>query len=748
MHPSDDAQQAAAPGASVPDGVVAPEAADRVVPEALTALASLGWRIVAVTALVVVLWALSSVLWTVTASIAVAIVVAAVFAPWVLSLRSRGRSRGAAAALVWSAALLGALAVIVLLALAFLPYVGEVVRAVSDGIAALKAGLSALPIPDSAWATVSGAWQSAAAGGESTGASLVSSIAGVVTVMVLATFLVFFFLRDGDLAWLWLFQAFGDQKREQITIAGEVALGRVGGYLRGTTVLSAIIALTDLVFMLVLGVPLAVPLAMLVFLSGYIPYFGGIVTTAIVLLVTLAAVGTGAAVAMVALIAVRNAVLAYGVRPMIYGRTTAIHPALVLIALPAGFQIAGVIGLFVAVPVTAVLLALRAAALSVLQPDPAPVLPGLIPAWLDRAAQWSWRLLVGFALVALLVEVFVAIPLVLIPVVLATILAATLDPLVRALERRGRTRTKASAIAVGGGFLAIVAIIAVAVIALAGQADSVLAGATAGANAVDRAAGGQLGMLSSAVQAGSGAILTAVLEVLGAIVTAAAIVVLSCLLSFYFLRDGARLADGIFGNARPGVSEVLRPAASNAFEVLGGYMSGTAAISFVGAASQLVIMVIMGIPLALPVFVLSFFLCFIPYVGGFISTGIAFLLTVAYGTPTQIVIMAAWTIVFNLVTGNIVSPIVYGKTVHLHPAVVLVAIPAGAAIAGALGMFFVVPFAGVVAVLWRPVVEVMRAQSGPATDPASAGLPTAAPPAPSGLLPAEPAASTPEATAG
>ena len=85
-------------------------------------------------------------------------------------------------------------------------------------------------------------------------------------------------------------------------------------------------------------------------------------------------------------------------------------------------------------------------------------------------------------------------------------------------------------------------------------------------------------------------------------------------------------------------------------------MFGTAAISFVGAASQLVIMVVLGIPLALPVFVLSFFLCFIPYIGGFISTGIAFLLTVALGSATDVVIMGIWTIVFNIVTGNIVAP--------------------------------------------------------------------------------------------
>ena len=142
-------------------------------------------------------------------------------------------------------------------------------------------------------------------------------------------------------------------------------------------------------------------------------------------------------------------------------------------------------------------------------------------------------------------------------------------------------------------------------------------------------------------------------------------------------------------------------------------MFGTAVISFVGAASQLLIMVVLGIPLALPVFVLSFFLCFIPYIGGFISTGIAFLLTVAFGSPADILIMGIWTIVFNLVTGNIVAPLVYGRTVHIHPAIVLVAIPAGAAVAGMLGMFIVVPVLGVVAATWRTVLTVMSLRRQP-----------------------------------
>ena len=69
--------------------------------------------------------------------------------------------------------------------------------------------------------------------------------------------------------------------------------------------------------------------------------------------------------------------------------------------------------------------------------------------------------------------------------------------------------------------------------------------------------------------------------------------------------------------------------------------------------------------------------------------------------------MAIFTIVFNIVQGNFVAPIVYSQVVSLHPAVVLVAIPAGNQIAGVIGMFLVVPFLGVVAAVWRTVLRVL-----------------------------------------
>ena len=418
--------------------------ASALVPKWLENLAALGWRVFVIAALLVVLWLLASVLWVVTASILVAIVIAAFFAPYALRLRARGRSRTAAAAIVWVVALAIVGGALLLLGLAMLPYVVELLRDLDAGVQRLQTDLAALNIPPVVATTVHDVIHLAIdVTGGFTG-QIVDNAAGAVTVGILGAFLVFFFLRDGDRAWVWIFQAASDQKRERITDAGDDALWRVGGYLRGTTILSAAIGVTDYVFMILLGVPLALPLAMLAFFSGYIPYFGGFIATGIILIVTYASLGGGAVVALLVLIAIRNAILGYGVRPAVYGKSVHIHPAMVLIVLPAGYELAGVIGLFAAVPVAAIVFAVAGATIAILDPGPRPELPALVPSWLDRVAAWSWRILVAFGLAALFIAVFVAMPLVVIPIVLALILAATLDPLVLRLMRGGRSRTIAS----------------------------------------------------------------------------------------------------------------------------------------------------------------------------------------------------------------------------------------------------------------------------------------------------------------
>ena len=95
------------------------------------------------------------------------------------------------------------------------------------------------------------------------------------------------------------------------------------------------------------------------------------------------------------------------------------------------------------------------------------------------------------------------------------------------------------------------------------------------------------------------------------------------------------------------------------------------------------------------------------YIGGAIGTLMAFLVAVKVGTTQDIIVMGVWTIVFNIVQGSFVAPVVYGKAVSLHPAIVLICIPAGMQLAGVMGMFLAVPILGIVAAVWRSLIAVM-----------------------------------------
>ena len=176
-------------------------------------------------------------------------------------------------------------------------------------------------------------------------------------------------------------------------------------------------------------------------------------------------------------------------------------------------------------------------------------------------------------------------------------------------------------------------------------------------------------------------------------------------------------------------ASVSPSAGPKAAGILNGYMVGTGVISLFGAATQWLIMVVLGLPLALPIAVLSFFGGFIPYIGSAITTLLGFLVAVAVGTTSDIVIMFIFTIVFNIVQGNFVAPLVYGRAVSLHPAVVLVAIPAGGALAGILGMFLVVPFLGVLAATWRTVLHTFDPDDDPVAERALSSPPTIEAPA-------------------
>jgi putative heme transporter len=691
------------------------------VPPPLHRAGAIAWRVLVVVALLAIVIWLAFVLGTVTASILVALIVGATFAPLTRGLRARGWSRAKASAVVTVSAVLVAVAVIALVILAFVPYAGQIAELVTSGAAELKARLQEAQLsPDAATAIENGI---AAVRGwiASNLADVAGSVASAVTIAILSLFLTYYVLADGDNLWTRIVEATGEQHRAEVESTGWDALERVGGYLRGTGILAGVRAIICLVLLVLFDVPLAAPLAVLVFAGGFIPYIGPLVATLAVLLTALATVGSQATIILFVLLSVATLLQNQLLRPVIYGRSIHLHPAVILIALPIAGYVAGMIGLFAALPVIAFVAAIGGTVLDLLEPpvrDDSRVVSG----WLDRVAQWSWRALAIIGVVAVVVFLIAQVPLVITPIVVAAVIAASVAPLAEALKRRGWSVSRAAAAVTGGTFLLLLFVIVLAVFQFAGPIIDSVEASLDGAQQANATTTGELEALITLATSIGAQVVGAIGAVVDAVATLALILVLSPILAFYMLRDAPRGWALVTSRATPWRRALLHDGGVDATEILGGYMLGTAAISAVGAISQLVIMLLLGLPFAVPIAILSFIACFIPYIGGFVTTGLAFLIAVAYGTPTEIVIMFIYTIVFNLVQGNIVTPLVYSRTVSLHPAVVLLSIPAGAALAGIAGMFLIVPILAVVKTTWSSVV-LLLGDTPPAPPPVSVEQP-------------------------
>jgi putative heme transporter len=692
---------------------------DRLVPGWLVRLAAVGWRVLVTLALGVVLFAIAGQLAVVVASIVLALILAATLAPYVAERRARGWGRSKAAGVVSLGALLVIGAAVAAIIAAVIPTLTQIVGAFDAGIGTVRAQLAALGVPSEVVAILQGIAEAIRGFVLAGLADVVNSAADIVTIAILGGFLTFFLLMDGDKAWDWVLAATDGWRRQALMTGGVRAIDQVGGYIRGTALLAAATALLAAVLMWLLGVPLAGPLAVVALLGAFVPYIGRALTMLLIATIALASVGVVPALLFVALFIVGSIFLERRLARFIAGRRLDLHPILAVVGLPLGYAAGGFSGLVVILPVLAFAQTAAGVVITALGREPiaAPVEPdtsatsGLVPVWLDRLGQWSWRSLIVAALFIVVAQVALLFPAVIMPVVMAVILAATLEPAAAALERRGLGRTTAATIVTVGTGVAIIAVLIVTLASLVGPMAQLVSTATAGAESSAAQAVG----IGSFVSAIGGGLLSTVTGAVANIVGIVVVLLLGAFLTFYFIRDGGRVWREITRAVPADRRGVLDAAGARAVDVLGGYMVGTAAISAFGAASQWVIMVLLGLPFALPLAVLALFAGFIPYIGGFIATFLAFLVAVAVGDSTTIVIMGIYTLVFNIVQGNFVTPLVYGKAVSLHPAIVLLAVPIGNALAGIVGMFLVVPVAGVIATTWRAVLQTI---SGDAVGPA------------------------------
>ena len=181
-----------------------------------------------------------------------------------------------------------------------------------------------------------------------------SVLANLVTALILLVIVLFFFLKDGRNMWIFLIRPLTGTTLLKALRAGDRAVNTMGAYLRGTAVIATIDAAGIGLAMVFIGVPLALPLTMIVFLGGFIPVIGATVTGIFAVLVAYVTNGAGSALALAVAVVVVQQLEGNLLQPVIMGKAVKLHPLVILLALGIGALLAGVIGALLAVPVTAV----------------------------------------------------------------------------------------------------------------------------------------------------------------------------------------------------------------------------------------------------------------------------------------------------------------------------------------------------------------------------------------------------------
>ncbi|MFF7385584.1 AI-2E family transporter [Streptomyces griseoluteus] len=181
----------------------------------------------------------------------------------------------------------------------------------------------------------------------------VSVVGETIAIAVLALLLVFFFLRDSHRA-LRSLRGFAPAGTADVVEAmARRAFEAVEGFMRGTTIIALIDAVCITVGLLILRVPGAVGLGALVFVSAYIPYLGAFLSGAVAVLVALADRGFVIALWALGVVLAVQVLEGHVLQPAIQSRTVQMHPAVVMLTITAGASVAGILGMLLAVPLTA-----------------------------------------------------------------------------------------------------------------------------------------------------------------------------------------------------------------------------------------------------------------------------------------------------------------------------------------------------------------------------------------------------------
>ena len=331
-----------------------------VVPPGVRAAAAWAWRIVAIALAVYVVLTVIARIRVVIIPLTIALLLAALLQPLAAVLAKRGVRPALATAITLLSGAIGIGLLVWVVEEQFRNGLGDLTTQINGGIDKIQnwlingpLGLSQQQINDyvdSARRSLSENRSRLTSG--ALGAA--GTVGEIITGALLTLFATIFFIKDGRQIWTWIVRLFPRGSRERIAGAGERAWRTLISYVHATLAVAFVDAVGIGVGAAILGVPLALPLAVIVFLFSFIPIVGATVSGLIAVLVALVAKGPGTALILLVVVLGVQQLEGHILQPLLLGRAVKVHPLAIVFGIATGTLLAGIIGALLAVPIVAV----------------------------------------------------------------------------------------------------------------------------------------------------------------------------------------------------------------------------------------------------------------------------------------------------------------------------------------------------------------------------------------------------------
>jgi predicted PurR-regulated permease PerM len=198
-------------------------------------------------------------------------------------------------------------------------------------------------------------------------------------------------------------------------------------------------------------------------------------------------------------------------------------------------------------------------------------------------------------------------------------------------------------------------------------------------------------------------------------------------ITFFLVRDGDRLLSFAYRQFAPARSRRLRQVADDISDAIAGYVFGNFLISVMAGLVTYVTLTMLNIPFAVPLAILFAFFDLVPLVGATLG-GILVGIVVAFDYfPVGLIVWAVVLIVYQQIENNLLQPVIYGRTVQLHPLAVIVAILVGGSLLGVLGALVAIPIAAAIQAVVRDLWRHRSAQAETVESPTTPLPPEVAP---------------------